>query len=75
MKKPITAICLCGSKFTVEPHMIHSERKICSSCYRREAHIILLTARAEKLKRERPYEVKNLTKLKEYHETKKKLTD
>lgn len=55
--------------------MIDLERKLCETCFNREAYIILLQQRVHALKRERPYSVRPLVQLKEYHATKTQLTD
>jgi hypothetical protein len=73
--QPDMETCICGETFIVEAYMIDLERKLCEDCFNREAYIVLLQNKFKQLKHDRPYPVHSLTRLQEYHATKKKLTD
>ncbi len=71
--KPDMETCICGDEFEIKPGMILLELKLCQPCFKREAYIILLIHRTKELKRERPYPVRPLIQMKEYHAIKTQL--
>ena len=68
------ASCICGAEFMVQTHMRDLETTLCETCFKREAYIVLLIQKTKQLKRERPYPVRELIRMEEYHATKKQLT-
>lgn len=73
--KPDMETCICGDKFEIKPGMILLELKLCQPCFKREAYIILLKHRAKELVRQRPYPVRPLIQMEEYHAIKTQLTN